>query len=76
MQAATVEDVDAAVRAAKKALKAPSWKELPASDRGGLMARLADLIEENKELFATIDAWDNGKLICSTFASASAATSI
>jgi aldehyde dehydrogenase (NAD(P)+) len=25
------------------------------------MARLADLIEKNKELFATIDAWDNGK---------------
>lgn len=25
------------------------------------MARLADLIEKNKELFASIDAWDNGK---------------
>lgn len=24
------------------------------------MARLADLIEQNKELLATIDAWDNG----------------
>lgn len=24
------------------------------------MARLADLIEENRELFASIEAWDNG----------------
>jgi aldehyde dehydrogenase (NAD+) len=30
------------------------------SDRGILMAKLADLIEEEKELLATIDAWDNG----------------
>jgi len=26
------------------------------------MAKLADLIEEKKELFASIDAWDNGSL--------------
>lgn len=25
------------------------------------MSRLADLIEEKREVFATIDAWDNGK---------------
>lgn len=27
------------------------------------MARLADLLEEKKELLATIDAWDNGRLL-------------
>lgn len=26
------------------------------------MMKLADLMEQNKELLATIDAWDNGKL--------------
>lgn len=26
-----------------------------------LMTKLADLMEKNKELLATIDAWDNGK---------------
>lgn len=26
-----------------------------------MMAKLANLIEENKELFASIDAWDNGE---------------
>ena len=25
------------------------------------MAKLADLIEQQKELFASIDAWDNGE---------------
>lgn len=61
VHAASADDVDKAVKAAAAALKNPSWKELPASDRGILMARLADLVEENKELFATVDAWDNGE---------------
>lgn len=29
-------------------------------DRGKLLYKLADLIDENRKLFATIDAWDNG----------------
>ncbi|KAF2158021.1 aldehyde dehydrogenase [Myriangium duriaei CBS 260.36] len=61
VEAASPEDVDIAVDAARKALKSPEWKLLPATDRGRLMAKLADLLEERKELFATIDAWDNGK---------------
>lgn len=60
MHAASVDDVDRAVRAAKAALKAPSWKKLPATERGRLLVRLSELIEEKKELFASIDAWDNG----------------
>lgn len=60
VHAAGPEDVDVAVRAAHKALKDASWKLLPATDRGILMTRLAELLEQNKELLATIDAWDNG----------------
>lgn len=56
VQAADADDIDKAVKAAKAALNADSWKKLPASDRGQLMAKLADLIEEKKELLATIDA--------------------
>jgi aldehyde dehydrogenase (NAD+) len=63
VQAATSDDVDRAVKAAKTALKNASWKSLSGTDRGRLMLRLADLIEENKELLATIDAWDNGKSV-------------
>ncbi|KAG9611998.1 aldehyde dehydrogenase, partial [Aureobasidium melanogenum] len=61
VQAAGSEDVDIAVKAAKVALKSPAWKLLPATDRGILMNKLADLMEKNIELLATIDAWDNGK---------------
>jgi hypothetical protein len=34
------------------------WKSISASEHGLMMARLADLIEENKEMFAT--GMDNG----------------
>ena len=61
VQAATPDDIDRAVNAAKKALKSPQWKLLPNTDRGRLMVKLADLMEQNHELLATIDAWDNGK---------------
>lgn len=60
VQAATADDVDLAVKAAKAALKDPRWKDLDVTDRGKMMFKLADLIEENGELLATIDAWDNG----------------
>ena len=60
MQAAGEEDVDKAVKAARAALKHESWKQLSATDRGALMYKLADLMEQKRELFATIDAWDNG----------------
>lgn len=60
VQAATAQDVDRAVRAAKAALKSPSWKGMCVTERGRLISKLADLIEENKELLATIDSWDNG----------------
>ena len=55
--------MDKAVQAAKKALQHQSWKNLGGTERGKLMAKLADLIEENKELLASIDAWDNGQFL-------------
>jgi len=61
VQAASAEDVDKAVQCAKKALQHPSWKLLSGTERGKLIAKLADLVEENQELLASIDAWDNGQ---------------
>lgn len=58
--AADVEDVDIAVKAARKALKDPSWKDISSSDRGKLLLKLADLVEENSQILATIETWDNG----------------
>lgn len=60
VHAASADDVEKAVQAAKAALNDPSWKLLPGTDRGILMGKLADLIEENKELLAAVDSWDNG----------------
>ncbi|PCD42155.1 hypothetical protein AU210_004689 [Fusarium oxysporum f. sp. radicis-cucumerinum] len=59
--AASSEDVDKAVRAARRALRNPAWRDLPATERGKLMNRLAELVEENRDILATIETWDNGK---------------
>jgi aldehyde dehydrogenase (NAD+) len=61
VHAATSDDVDKAVKAARKALDDPSWRDLPGVDRGKMMRRLADLVEEHRETLATIETWDNGK---------------
>lgn len=58
--AAGPEDVDVAVEAARKALKDPSWKDLPPTERGYMMQKFADLIEQHRETLATIETWDNG----------------
>ncbi|KAJ5176378.1 Aldehyde dehydrogenase [Penicillium canariense] len=59
--AGSAEDVNTAVKAARAALNHPSWRDLPGSDRGKLMNRLAQLIEDNRETLATIETCDNGK---------------
>lgn len=59
VHAAEVEDVDKAVAAARAAFKG-EWRDMDTSKRGDLMYKLAGLIEENKELLATIETWDNG----------------
>ncbi|OBR06665.1 Aldehyde dehydrogenase [Colletotrichum higginsianum IMI 349063] len=61
VQAAEAEDIDKAVKAAHAALRHESWKGISATDRGAMMYKLADLIEQHKETLATIEAWDNGK---------------
>src|SRR5437879_13893013 len=40
-------DVDRAVKAARKAFEEGPWSKMPASERGRLMHKLADLIEKN-----------------------------
>ncbi|KAF2007529.1 aldehyde dehydrogenase-like protein [Amniculicola lignicola CBS 123094] len=59
--AAGPEDVDIAVAAARKAFKDPSWRDMDTTARGELLYRFAEIIEQNKEVLATIETWDNGK---------------
>lgn len=56
---ASPNDVDKAVRAAHAAFKG-SWNQLSARQRGQLMFKLADLMEEHKEELATIETIDSG----------------
>ncbi|MCZ8520713.1 MULTISPECIES: aldehyde dehydrogenase family protein [Paenibacillus] len=59
-------DIDAAVRAARTAFDEGPWSRLSAAERGRLMYKLADLIEENKEELARLETLDNGKPIRET----------
>ena len=56
-------DIDKAVRAARKAFDTGPWRKMNARDRGRLIHRLADLMEENKEELAALETLDNGKPI-------------
>lgn len=58
--AATSEDVDLAVAAARRALSGP-WAELTPSARALLLHRLADLVERDLTTLAAVESLDNGK---------------
>ncbi|MCM6778289.1 aldehyde dehydrogenase family protein [Nocardia sp. CDC159] len=59
------EDVRAAVAAARAALDGP-WGAMPAAERGRLLARLADLIEDHAAELAELESRDGGKPIAVT----------
>ncbi|MCB1901951.1 aldehyde dehydrogenase family protein [Cognatazoarcus halotolerans] len=54
-------DVDRAVAAARKAFEHGEWSRVRPVDRERLLLRLADLMEENAQELAEIEALDNGK---------------
>ena len=55
------EDVDRAVKAARLAFEEGPWRRTNPSERGKLLWKLADLIEEHTEEFAQLESLDNGK---------------
>src|SRR6516165_10709038 len=58
-------DIDLAVKAARKAFddRRGPWRKMDARDRGKLMNKFADLIEENIDELAALETLDNGKPI-------------
>ncbi|XP_055045893.2 mitochondrial 10-formyltetrahydrofolate dehydrogenase isoform X1 [Misgurnus anguillicaudatus] len=56
----SVADVDRAVSAAKEAFEDGPWGKMNPRDRGRLLYRLADLMEEHQEELATIESIDSG----------------
>ena len=61
---ATNEDVDRAVKAARKAFE--TWSQTTTSQRADILDRIAARIEENAEFLATVETMDNGKPIRET----------
>ncbi len=59
-------DIDLALDAAHKA--APSWGKTSVAERALILNRIADRIEENLELLAVAETWDNGKPVRETLA--------
>jgi len=58
---AGMEDVDRAVRAARTAFEDGPWASMSAADRGALIERLAQLVEEHGQELAELESLDNGK---------------
>jgi aldehyde dehydrogenase (NAD+) len=56
-------DVDLAVDAARDAFENGEWSRMDARDRGALMHRLAELIEQEADELAALETLDNGKPI-------------
>ncbi|VFQ63071.1 unnamed protein product [Cuscuta campestris] len=56
------EDVNLAVKAARRAFDHGPWPRLSGTERGKALLKLADLIEENAEQLAALDTVDAGKL--------------
>jgi len=56
-------DVDLAVKAARAQFETGEWSKMDARDRGRLMNKLADLIEEEIDELAALETLDNGKPI-------------
>ena len=62
----TAEDIDLALDAAHKA--APAWGKTSVAERAQVLNRIADRIEENLEMLAVAETWDNGKPVRETLA--------
>jgi phenylacetaldehyde dehydrogenase len=54
-------DIDAAVRAARRAFESGPWPEMTPSERGKLVWRIGDLIAKHNDELAELESLDNGK---------------
>jgi aldehyde dehydrogenase (NAD+) len=57
------QDVDDAVKAARRAFDNDEWSRLPGRERGRLLRRLAEEIERSADELALAETRDNGKLL-------------
>jgi aldehyde dehydrogenase len=60
----TAEDVELALDAAWDAAK--TWNKTSPTERSNILLKIADIMEQNLELLARVETWDNGKAIRET----------
>lgn len=56
-------DVDRAIQAADRAFRTTGWADMPANERGVLLHRLADAVEQHKDVLSQIESLDAGKVL-------------
>ena len=61
---ASESDIDFAIKSAKEAFK--TWRKTTVKERARILNKIADIIDENKDLLATVETMDNGKPIRET----------
>ncbi|WP_296212415.1 aldehyde dehydrogenase family protein [uncultured Corynebacterium sp.] len=59
-------DIEKAIDAAEKAQ--PGWGATSVQDRAAVLLKIADRLEENLEMMAVAETWDNGKAVRETLA--------
>src|SRR6202042_3288312 len=59
-------DIDRALDAAHAAKAA--WGKTSTTERGKMLEKIAQIIDDNLEMLATVETWDNGKPIRETLA--------
>ncbi|MBS9402791.1 aldehyde dehydrogenase [Halomonas sp. TRM85114] len=60
----TFEDIELALDAAHQA--APAWGRASTTERSNILLKIADRIEQNIEMLAVAETWDNGKAVRET----------
>lgn len=68
LAAGSAEDVDRAVAAARATFEAGTWARMPGAERGRILMRAADLIEEHAAELSTLETTEMGKLYLHTVA--------
>ena len=59
-------DIDLAVKAARDALQVPAWKLMTGAQRGRILYKLADLLEQQREELVQLESLDAGKPLAAT----------
>ena len=68
LAAGSAEDVDRAVATARQAFESGVWSRMPGAERGRILMRAADLIEQHAGELSTLETTEMGKLYIHTVA--------